>query len=84
MKLSHERSVAARLVYAFAGVILVFGIAIVLSLARLASFDEAVGRITGPMLVQIDPTGAWAASVAEAMRHARNMLIMDEPRDIRA
>jgi len=69
-------------VYAFAGVILVFGIAIVLSIARLASFNRAVAQITGPMLVQIETTDSWAANVSESMRYARNMLIMDDKNDI--
>ena len=72
----------ARLLYAFAGVIVVFGIAIALSIARLAAFNDAMGRITGPMLAQIETTDAWAASVSESMRHARNMLIMDDKSDI--
>jgi methyl-accepting chemotaxis protein len=72
------------LAYAFAGVILVFGIAIALSVAKLASFNEGIGRITGPMLEQIETAGAWAQDVSEAMRHARNVLIMDDKSDIQA
>jgi methyl-accepting chemotaxis protein len=82
MKLNYRSSVGARLVYAFAGVILVFGIAIVLSIARLASFNRAVGQITGPMLVQIETTDSWASNVSESMRYARNMLIMDDKNEI--
>jgi methyl-accepting chemotaxis protein len=82
MKLSYRSSVGARLVYAFAGIILVFGIAIVLSIARLASFNRGVGQITGPMLVQIETTDSLAANVSESMRYARNMLIMDDKHDI--
>lgn len=84
MKLSYQSSVRARLAYAFAGVILVFGIAIALCVARLASFNQGVGRITGPMLEQIETAGAWAQDVSESMRHARNMLIMDDKSDIQA
>ncbi len=80
--LSYRRSVSARLIYAFGGVILVFGVAVTLSVLRLASFNDAVSRITGPMLTQIETTDAWAASVSESMRHARNMLIMDEKSDV--
>ena len=82
MKLSYRNSVGARLVYAFAGIILVFGIAIALSIVRLTSFNSAVARITGPMLVQIETTDSWAANVAESMLHARNMLIMEDKHDI--
>jgi methyl-accepting chemotaxis protein len=80
--LSYRSSVSARLTWAFGGVILLFGIAVTLSILRLASFNDAVSRITGPMLAQIETTDAWAASVSESMRHARNMLIMDEKSDI--
>jgi methyl-accepting chemotaxis protein len=80
--LSYHNSVSARLIYAFGGVILVFGLAVTLSVLRLASFNDAVSRITGPMLKQIETTDAWAASVSESMRHARNMLIMDEKSDV--
>jgi methyl-accepting chemotaxis protein len=84
MNLSYQSSVKARLAYAFAGVILVFGIAIALSIARLASFNQAVARITGPMLEQIETAGSWALDVSESMRHARNSLIMDDKNDIQA
>ncbi|HTV95029.1 MAG TPA: methyl-accepting chemotaxis protein [Steroidobacteraceae bacterium] len=73
-----RNSVAARLLFAFVGVIAVFGIAVTLSIVRLGAFDAAVTEITGPMLEDIEITDAWAASVSESMRHARNMLIMDD------
>jgi methyl-accepting chemotaxis protein len=74
--------VSARLIFAFGGVILVFGIAVTLSINHLATFDDTVGRITGPMLAQIETADAWSASVSESMRHARNMLIMDDKSDV--
>jgi methyl-accepting chemotaxis protein len=80
--MNYRNSVVARLMFAFGGVILVFGIAIALSMARLAAFDTAVGEITGPMLARIETSDAWAASVSEGMRHARNMLIMDDKSDV--
>src|SRR5438552_8563995 len=82
MRMSYRHSVAARLRFAFGGVILVFGIAITLSITRLAAFNDAVRGITGPMLAQLETADAWAASVSESMRHARNMLIMDDKGDI--
>jgi methyl-accepting chemotaxis protein len=84
MKLSYQSSVRARLAYAFAGVILVFGVAIALCVARLASFNQGVSRITGPMLEQIETASAWAQDVSESMRYARNMLIMEDKSDIQA
>ena len=82
VKISYRNSVVTRLVYAFAGVILVFGIAIALSIARLASFNRTVGQITGPMLVEIETTESWAANVSESMRHSRNALLMDDRKDV--
>jgi methyl-accepting chemotaxis protein len=82
MSLSFRDSVSARLMFAFAGVIAVFGIAVTLSIHRLAKFNDTVGRITGPLLAQIETADAWSASVSESMRHARNMLIMDDKSDI--
>jgi methyl-accepting chemotaxis protein len=79
---NYGKSVAIRLVAAFLGVVLFFGIAIALCIARLASFNGAVGQITGPMLVQIETTESWSANVSESMRHARNALIMDDKNDI--
>jgi methyl-accepting chemotaxis protein len=79
---NYGKSVGIRLVAAFSGVILFFGIAIALSIARLASFNSAVGQITGPMLAQIETTESLAANISESMRHARNMLIMDDKSDV--
>jgi methyl-accepting chemotaxis protein len=82
MRMSYRNSVAARLRFAFGGVIVVFGVAVTLSIVRLATFNDAVREITGPMLAQIETVDAWSASVSESMRHARNMLIMDDKGDI--
>jgi len=84
MSLSFRNSVSARLMFAFAGVIVVFSVAVFLSIGRLANFNEAVGRITGPMLAQIETDNTWWASVSESMSHSRNMLIMDDKKDIQA
>ncbi len=82
MSFSYRNSVSARLMLAFMGVILMFGIAVTLSIIHLATFNDAVSRITGPMLAQIETADAWSANVSESMRHARNMLIMDDKGDI--
>ena len=82
MSLSYRNSVSARLTFAFVGLIMVFGIAVAVSINHLATFNDAVGRITGPMLWQIETADAWSASVSESMRHARNMLIMDDKGDV--
>src|SRR5277367_2361180 len=76
-------SVGTRLVLAFAGVILVFGVAIALSISRLAAFNAALSEISGPLLTKVETTDAWAAAISESMRHARNMLIMDDKAEIK-
>ena len=76
--MSFRNSVGARLLYAFVGVIAVFGIAIGLSLHRLASFDTAVTEITGPQYQIVEAATDWSADLSESMRHTRNMLIMDD------
>ena len=64
---------------AFAGVIIVFGVAVALSISRLAAFNSALSDITGPEFNQSSrPAGAWMENVSESMRHTRNMLIMDD------
>ncbi len=82
MSLSIRNSVSARLMVAFAGVIAVFSVAVTLSIDHLTNFNDAVGRITGPMLTQIETVDAWSASVGESMGRARNMLITDDKADI--
>jgi len=69
--LSYRSSVSARLIYAFGGVILVFGLAVTLSVLRLASFNDAVSRITGPMLTQLKlPTPGLRASRSPCVTRA--------------
>ena len=80
--MSYRNSVGARLALAFAGVILVFAVAVGLGLARLAAFNTAVSEITGAELANLETTTAWSAALSESMRHARNMLIMDDKSQI--
>jgi methyl-accepting chemotaxis protein len=80
--MNYRQSVAARLMLAFAGVIVVFGIAVTLSIARFASFNQAVNDITGRTLSSIETADDWAANISESMRHARNMLLMDEKSEV--
>ena len=80
--MSYRNSVGARLAIAFAGVILVFAVAVGLGLARLAAFNTAVSEITGAELANLETTTAWSAALSESMRHARNMLIMDDKSQI--
>jgi methyl-accepting chemotaxis protein len=80
--MNYRNSVGTRLLLSFAGVIIVFGAAVTLSLIRLADFKDAMTEITGPLLVKVETADAWASTVSESMRHARNMLIMDDKAEI--
>jgi methyl-accepting chemotaxis protein len=80
--MSYRDSVGTRLLLSFAGVIIVFGAAVALSMIRLAEFSAAMTEITGPLLVKVETADGWAATVSESMRHARNMLIMDDKAEI--
>jgi methyl-accepting chemotaxis protein len=80
--LNYLNTVGARFRLALSGVIIVFGIALTVSIVRLAAFNSTVSEITGPRLADVEITDAWSASVSESMRHARNTLIMDDKAQI--
>src|SRR6266481_2622849 len=80
--MNYRNSVGARLVVAFAGVIIVFGAAVALSIGRLAAFNTAVTEITGPDFAKVELAGGWMDAISESMRHTRNMLIMDDKAQI--
>jgi methyl-accepting chemotaxis protein len=80
--MNYRNSVGTRLLLSFAGVIMVFGAAVTLSLIRLSDFKDAMTEITGPLLVKVETADGWSATVSESMRHARNMLIMDDKAEI--
>ncbi len=79
-----RKSVGARLMLAFAAVIVVLGAAVVLSISRLAAFDAAVNQITGPGLAQLEITNAWSVRLLQTAQHTRNMLILDDKTKIQA
>jgi PAS domain S-box-containing protein len=72
------KSVGTRLLLGFAGVIVVFGAAVALSIGRLAAFNTTVSEITGPDMEKAEIVTDWLADISESMRHTRNMLIMDD------
>jgi methyl-accepting chemotaxis protein len=80
--MSFRNSVGARLLCAFVGVIAIFGVAVGLSLHRLATFNSAVSEITGPQYQIVEAATDWSADLSESMRHTRNMLIMDDKAQI--
>jgi methyl-accepting chemotaxis protein len=70
--------VAGRLALAFGAVIAVFSAAIVLSIVRLASFNDAAAVLANERLTKITLVDDWSMRVSEVMRHTRNMLILDD------
>src|SRR5277367_240372 len=78
----YRNSVGARLMLAFAGVIMVFGAAVAISIFRLAAFNAAIADITTLQFKKVETSNAWAASLSESMRHTRNILIMDDKAQI--
>jgi methyl-accepting chemotaxis protein len=79
-----RNSVASRLLGSFGAVIAVFAMAIILSIARLAAFNDAVSAITGPQLTKVEATDSWSLSIAESMSHMRSLLILDDKAKIQA
>jgi methyl-accepting chemotaxis protein len=73
-----NQSVATRLFVGFGAVIAVFGVAVTLSIVRLADFNASVATVTGPELAKLEMIDAWALNISESMRHTRNMLILDD------
>ena len=82
--MNYRNSVGTRLLLAFAGVIIVFAAAVALSIGRLAAFNSSLSEITGPALTKVELADAWIQNLSESMRHTRNMLIMDDNRQIQA
>jgi methyl-accepting chemotaxis protein len=76
------KSVGTRLMIAFAGVIIVFSVAIVLSISRLAAFNSSVSDITGRQLDKVMLAQSWQDAISEGMRRSRNLLIMDDKAEI--
>jgi methyl-accepting chemotaxis protein len=82
--MNFRNSVAARLFLGFGMVIVVFGIAISMSIARLSSFNDAVNQITGAEVTKVVAIGRWSASVAQTMSHMRTLLLLDDKAKIQA
>jgi methyl-accepting chemotaxis protein len=79
-----DNSVGKRLMLAFAGVIIVFGAAVGLSISRLAAFNTSISDIAGPAFTSVETANAWALRLLQTARHTRNMLILDDKTKIQA
>jgi len=75
--------VGRRLMLAFAGVTVVFGLAIGVGINRLAAFNAGMSEVSGPMLEKVEIVDAWLLAIAETNRHTRNMLIYEDKARIR-
>jgi methyl-accepting chemotaxis protein len=82
--MNFRNSVGARLMLAFAGVIMVFGAAVAVSIYRLAAFNAAITDITTLQFKKVETANGWAMSVADSMSHMRNMLLMDDKAKIQS
>src|SRR5579863_3097613 len=82
MPMNFRNSVHARVTLAFATVIVVFGGAVALSIARLASFNTGLELIAGPQLQKVESVDAWSINLVQSMRHTRNVLLMDDKADV--
>src|SRR5258708_14303849 len=80
--MNYRNTVGARLMLGFVGVIIVFGAAVALSIGRLAAFHDSVTVLTGTDFSKVELASAWMDNLSESMRHARNMLIMDDKAQI--
>jgi methyl-accepting chemotaxis protein len=76
------KSVGTRLMLAFAGVIIVFSVAIALSISRLAAFNTSVSDITGRQLDKVLLSQSWQDAISEGMLRSRNLLILDDKAEI--
>ncbi|MGO8977487.1 MAG: methyl-accepting chemotaxis protein [Steroidobacteraceae bacterium] len=76
-------TITARLLLAFAVVIVVFGGAVGLSVARLADFKTTVHSITAGDLPKERTANAWIIRLLQTARHTSNMLILEDPDKIK-
>ena len=80
--MNYRKSVHARVTLAFAIVIVVFGGAVALSIAKLAASNSSLGDITSHQFAKVETATAWEIAVSDSMRRARNVLIMDDKAEI--
>jgi len=73
-----RNSVGARLLFAFAGVIIIFVGAVSFGISRLGAFNASVNQITGEELTKVTTIDTWLTDIAESNQHTRNMLVLDD------
>ena len=72
-----------RLFLAFGLVTGVLCIAIAVGISRLQQFNVGVRSLTGERLARLEMTHDWIVQLLETARHTRNMLILDDPKQIK-
>ena len=80
--MNYRKSVHARVTLAFAIVIVVFGGAVALSIAKLAASNASLGDITSHQFAKVETATAWELAVSESMRRERIVLILDDKEEI--
>ncbi len=80
--MNYRNSVHARVTLAFAIVIVVFGGAVALSIAKLAASNASLGDITSHQFSKVETASAWELAVSDSIRSQRNALIMDDKAEI--
>ena len=78
----HRKSVGTRVTLAFALVIVVFGGAVALSIARLASFNTGMELVVGRKVAKVENVDQWSISLLQSMGHTRNVLLLDDKAEI--
>ena len=79
-----RNTIGTRLLLAFTAVIVVFSCAIALSIERLAGFKTTMHAITADTLPKVEAANAWMFSLQQSLRHASNVLILEDPEKIKA
>ncbi len=79
-----RNTIGTRLLLAFTAVIVVFSCAIALSIERLASFKTTMHAITADTLPKVEAANAWMFSLQQSLRHASNVMILEDPEKIKA
>src|SRR3984957_15164083 len=80
--MNYRNSVHVRVTLAFAIVIVVFGGAVALSIAKLAASNASLADITSEQFAKVETANAWELAVSESMRRERIVLILDDKAEI--
>jgi methyl-accepting chemotaxis protein len=77
-------SLRARLLLAFATVMLILSAAVIIAMLRLSHFNHEVHAVTNDRLPKLETAQKWVVQLLETARHTRNMLILDDKAKIKS